>query len=190
LSQAHAAVKKSNTDLYRTPMPMIVPLVSELQKTRRKTILDPCEGDGRIREALSRIHRSNTVTGIDLYYDEWDGIDFLTYHVPHDIIAGNPPFSLKNDFIDHALGLARDVIFLLSMNTVSYNEFHRRFLDIPEYRGRILMTPKVIMNEQGTFKRGGTAAYAWFFWRNGNRTKDSWERYVDVSQLHKEENPC
>lgn len=180
MSESHAARKKSISDLYRTPIPAIPPVILALQHIRG-SFLDPCEGDGRIKNALRATGRS--VTGFDLNPDYGVSVDFLGYHKPHDCICGNPPFSLKKAFIDHSMGLSRYTAFLLAMTAVSYNEIQRDYLDIPEYLGRVLMTPKMIMDETGRFKPGGAYSYAWLFWDTECRTRGSWEYYIDVRRF-------
>jgi len=183
LSIAQAARKIGKTDLYRTPEKAIIPLYMILKNERGKNILDPCEGDGRIRRKLESIDPSNQVIGFDLFPDFGKPVDFLEHSERYDYIVGNPPFSVKNEFINHALEISRFVIFLLPMSVVSYNIFHREFLDRPEYVGRLLMTPKMFLNSEGTFKPGGTDSYAWFVWDNEHKSRGSVEHYFDLRKL-------
>jgi len=183
MSTAAAARKTSKGDLFRTPVECIEVLRMILENRQDVSILDPCEGDGRIKRAL--IAPTRSVIGIDLFPDYGVPVDFLTHQKHYDIIAGNPPFSLKTQFIDHALTLADTVIFLLPMSVCSYNLFHRKYLNRPEYVGRALMTPKLFFNSAGTWKPGGTESYAWFIWKNGNRTRGSYEYYFDLNKIRK-----
>lgn len=208
MSEAHGARKTGKTDLYRTPYKAIIPLRMALSGMRNKTILDPCEGDGRIRKELSLIDPSNKVIGIEKYPDEpyintlyqspfdlqeiglykdlsvrIQSRDFLSYNKPVDIVAGNPPFSLKKEFISHGLEIAEYTCMLLAMHALSYNEIQEDFTDIPEFLGKIVMRPKLMYSESGEWKPGGTTAYAWLFWKKGNRTRGSWEHYIDLRRL-------
>ena len=158
MSVASAARKIGKGDLYRTPYRAIIPLKMALSKVRDSKILDPCEGDGIIKNALRS--RTNSVIGFDLFPNHGVSVDFLKHSGKYDIISGNPPFSLKGDFIEHGLSISEYVIYILPMSVVSYNIFHRSFLDIPQYMGRILMTPKMFMNASGSFVPGGTDSYA------------------------------
>lgn len=175
--------KTSKGDLFRTPPECITLLKFLLKDYQHVSILDPCEGDGRIRRALQAPTRS--VTGFDLYPDYGVSVDFLQYKKRHNIIAGNPPFSLKKQFIHHSLTLSDLVVYLLPMAAVSYNDFHAECLAIPQYCGRVLMTPKLIFNEAGRWKPGGVTAYAWFFWHSQNNTSGSFEHYFDLRRLRK-----
>lgn len=181
MSIATAARKTSKTDLYRTPIEMIQVLKIIMSNVENSKILDPCEGDGRIKNMIRS--RTNSVIGFDLYTDNGVSVDFLKHDNQYDYIVGNPPFSLKNDFIKHGLEISDNVIFLLPMSVVSYNIFHREFLDRPEYVGRVLMTPKMFLNAAGSWKPGGTDSYAWFIWNRNNNTSGSWERYFDLRRL-------
>lgn len=183
MSIASASRKSSSSDLFRTPVEMLVPLVMATQNRKHVKILDPCEGDGRIKRALMAPSRS--VIGFDLEPDYGVSVDFLKHQGRYDMIIGNPPFSLKKEFITHALELAGTVIFLLPMSVVSYNEFHREFLDRPEYVGRILMTPKLFLNEAGTWKPGGINSYAWFFWDKSHSSRGSFEFYFDLRKVRR-----
>ncbi len=181
MSIAKAAAKTSKTDLYRTPYECIECLRQFLNPIKNISILDPCDGDGRIRNALRSQTRS--VVGFDLYPNHGVSVDFLKHNKHYNLIVGNPPFSLKNEFIRHSIEYSNYTIFLLPVSVVSYNIFHREFLNRPEYVGRILMTPKLFLNEGGTWKPGGTDSYAWFIWSKHNNTKESWERYFDLRKI-------
>lgn len=180
MAVGHGARKQSSSDLYRTPFPAIPPAVIALRNING-SFLDPCEGDGRIRNSLRA--RGRSVTGFDLDPDCGTPVDFLDYHKPHDCVCGNPPFSLKKEFIDHSMGLSRYTVFLLPMSAVSYNEIHSHYLDIPEFLGKFVMTPKMIMDDTGRFKPGGVYSYAWFFWDTKCRTRGSWEYYIDIRRF-------
>lgn len=189
MSTAQAARRKdggrrgeAKSDLYRSPHKAIVPVKMALSHVRNSRILDPCEGDGRIKNALRS--PTNSVIGFDKYPSHGVPVDFLQHKGQYDYIVGNPPFSLKGPFIDHSLELSRYVIYILPMGAVSYNYFHRNYLDRPEYMGRLLMTPKFFMNAAGTFIPGGTDSYAWFFWDRQCKKRGSFEYYFDLSKLN------
>lgn len=183
--------KKDGKDFYQTPCKATRALLSNITIAPTTTVLDPCEGAG----AISRVLTENNVayTGIDLFPILQTTIkhDFLTYTEKCPLIIGNPPYSKKNEFIEHALTIAKEVYFILPMQIVNYNHFHRTFLNREEYKGRILMTPKFFMsdtlsgNEQ--LVRGGVSSYAWFHWvvNDPNYITTSYEKYFDLDRMEK-----
>ena len=81
-----------------------------------------------------------------------------------DYIISNPPYSLKDEFIEHALKLSKNVFMLFPLQVINYIEFCEKWLDNDQYCGRILMYPKVILNPEGEYIQGGNTGYAWFHW--------------------------
>ena len=90
--------------------------------------------------------------------------DFLKVTKKYDYIISNPPYSLKDEFIEHALKIADHVFMLFPLQVLNYIEFCEKWLDNDLYCGRILMYPKVILNPEGEYIQGGNTGYAWFHW--------------------------
>lgn len=107
--------------------------------------------------------------------------DFLSVWRPFDIVASNPPYSLKDEFITHSLEIADDVFMLFPLQVLNYIEFCEEWLDTPKYMGRITMYPKVILNPQGEYIQGGNTGYAWFHWSNkALPSPNKYEYFVDI----------
>jgi hypothetical protein len=90
--------------------------------------------------------------------------DFLNLNRKYDYIISNPPYSLKDEFIEHALELSKHVFMLFPLQILNYIEVCEKWLDDDRYCGRILMYPKVILNAEGEYIQGGNTGYAWFHW--------------------------
>jgi hypothetical protein len=98
--------------------------------------------------------------------------DFFKVHTIFDFIISNPPYSLKDEFIEHALERAKDVFMLFPLQVLNYIEFCEKWLDNEVYCGKILMYPKVILNSEGEYIQGGNTGYAWFHWSKEHLSKD------------------
>ena len=181
--------RKDDRDFYQTPFPATRALIEFLNPPKDQVILDPCEGKGAITQILREYHLP--YKGIDLYpqLSSTEEQDFLHYEESYKLIIGNPPYYLKNDFIEKALTLAVDVWFILPMQVVNYNIFHREYLDREDYIGRLLLTPKFIMSEESGVevpRYGGISSYAWFHWSSSGSSKGSIEHYADIKNYIKQ----
>lgn len=175
--------KRNEKDFYQTNPLMVKVLLNWMNNTPLKSsILDPCCGKGVISEGLKT--RFKNVTAFDKFEGETK-IDFLEMNTNFDVIVMNPPYSDKYRFIDHARKLAESVFCLLPLNISNYNMFHREYEDIPEFLGKIVMAPKMFLNETTEFRAGGTASYAWYYWERENNTDYSKNWYDDLRKYQK-----
>lgn len=183
MSQADAQSRRDNkSDNYATPAPCIRALLDEISIHKENTILDPCSGGGIFQRTCKE--KGLEISG----YDILEGRDFLNEKGHYNLIIANPPYSQKNQFIKKALEVADRIYMILPMAVVNYNQFHREFLNINNYMGRYLMTPKFFMTDIETEnpKRGGISAYSWFYWQGnsqeGRRNNESFERYINLEK--------
>ena len=172
---------QNEKDFYQTHPLMVAALVWWFKETQDKTenlkVLDPCSGKNVIYRGLLK-HFINVTK-----FDKFSGFprrNFLTHNKKYDIIICNPPYSAKYKFINHARELATHVFVLLPLNISNYNMFHDNYQDIPEFVGKIVMTPKMFLSQSTEFKPGGTSAYAWYYWSSDNSTKGSREWYYNL----------
>lgn len=70
-------------------------------------ILEPCRGVGNFY---------NTFTQAKDWCEITEGKDFFTYHKKVDSIMTNPPWSQVRAFLNHAMCLANDIYFLITIN--------------------------------------------------------------------------
>lgn len=175
--------KRTEKDFFQTPEVCIEALI-RMNAFSNQSILDPCSGIGAIGNVFRR--RGIEILENDLYMQE-GGMDFLKEDFDKvDTIVCNPPYSKKNEFIDKALRVAKEIWMILPMQVVNYNTFHRNYLDNPFYHGRILMTPKFFMTDEyqvGLDKKGGVSSYAWFLWSSTGRGRDyTFEKYFNLEK--------
>lgn len=136
----------------------------------RGPIHEPACGNGAIAEIFT--FHGHRVIASDLYdhgYGE-AGRDFLaeTRLLAPNVIT-NPPYSLTDDFVRHAvrLGVRKMALFL----PVDYQAGTRRS-DIIEGMGlaRVhVLRNRVTLAPYGMVTRGGTINFAWFIWLQGYR---------------------
>jgi hypothetical protein len=144
-------------DLYETPEWCTRVLVPYLPKDTM--IWEPACGHLAITMALSKLGYKLCSTDIQM------GIDFLKSEILWDVIVTNPPYSLAEEFVRHALP-ARFVAMLLR------NEW-----DCAKTRNDLFKWPfskKIVLTSRPRWIKGSTGAprhnYAWYVW---DRTYDS-----------------
>jgi hypothetical protein len=91
-------------DRVMTPQHLAEYCVRELQPTGR--ILEPCRGSGVFWKALNK----------PLWCELDEGRDFLQWTEPVDWIITNPPWSQFRPFLGHAMTLAPNIAFLVTVN--------------------------------------------------------------------------
>jgi len=176
----------NKSDYYVTPWQCVQALIDSyfpFTMDRSISIFDPACGD----KVIGNVFRGNGFNNI-VEEDLLLGQDFLERNEEEkfDFVITNPPYSIKNKFIEKALKISKATIFILPANVINYNEFQEKYLDIKEYFGRVLMRPKFFMDDkkQNIPKLGGISAYAWFMWSNLEDLYSvySIEKYVDLRE--------
>lgn len=97
-------------DFYPTPKECVYSLLPELQIPRNACIWEPAAGTNAIVNALKEAGYYY-VFGTDIQ----SGVDFLDTNIGADWIITNPPFTLAEQFIRHALELKVPFAFLLKI---------------------------------------------------------------------------
>jgi len=177
-------------DFYQTPYCATRVLVDHLlnyeEIDKNISILDPCTGFQAISNIL-RKRFSNVV-----YYDkfiehsDYELTDFLETEEKYDCIIMNPPYSAKNEFIDHAKTLAKDVYAFLPVQVDNYISFNENYLDIFEYCDKIKCYPKMFLSEKQKYVQGGVTAYAWYHWRRDHKGFMKPEYFYDLRNYMEE----
>jgi hypothetical protein len=80
-------------DVWMTPPPIAADIVNHFKPTGR--ILDPCRGDGAFW---------NVMPGAE-WCEAREGRNFYDWNEPVDWIVSNPPYSIYDDFMTHAMRL-------------------------------------------------------------------------------------
>jgi hypothetical protein len=191
----HHPLAERGADLYETPAVAVEALLRVLPLPGGE-IWEPACGRGAIANVLrAHGHRVVCTDLIDYGVDSTAiyGVDFLQATVPPPgvtTILTNPPYSIANDFVAHALELCPNVMMLLRL---AFLESERRspILDgaglarVLAFRKRL---PMMHRNGWEGPKANSGMAFAWFQWDRGYRgatmtQRISWEDDRDAPVL-------
>lgn len=153
-------------------------------------ILEPSAGNGNIIRALRNRGFKNRIDAIELRETEKENLigladnteitDFLgldPWHSRYNVIIGNPPYSLAQQFIDKSLDLLTPggrLIFLLRTN---FLESKKRF----NWWQDKLPNGLYVLHQRPSFTGKGTDAtsYSWFIWEKA-AIKNEFKRYQEI----------
>jgi hypothetical protein len=93
-------------DVVQTPIEMARRIVDHFQPTGK--VLEPCRGKG---------HFLRHLPGAD-WCEIKEGKDFYDWTKPVDWIVTNPPWSQIRPFLGHAMSVADNIVFLMTVNHV------------------------------------------------------------------------
>ena len=188
-------LEERGVDLYETPAVAVEALLRVLPLPAG-AIWEPACGRGAIANVLrAHGHRVVCTDLVDYGADPAStyGVDFpKTTEVPPGVtsILTNPPYSIANEFVAHALELCPNVVMLLRL---AFLESERRspILDDAGLR-RVLAFRKRLpmMHRDGWEGRKASSgmAFAWFVWKRGYRSypitqRISWEDGRDAGPV-------
>jgi hypothetical protein len=148
-------------DFYATPLTSFTPLIPFLP---RVPTWEPAQGDGRLVRAM--VASGIEAVGSDLFpKDGSEPIDFLkTGGHDYPCIVTNPPFSLAQEFIQHALDHAEHVYMLLRLNFLGA-QCRREWWKQHEPNAIFVLSdrPKFCKNKHGKWSTDA-CEYGWFYW--------------------------
>lgn len=148
---------RNQFDYYPTPIEAIEALLDREEFLGQ--VLEPACGDGRIVEACQR--RKLNCIGTDIQ----QGQDFFELKNRPDCIITNPPYSEAEEFVLHALRLARKkVAMLLRLNFLGgierYEKIWRRF----PLKTMYVFSKRLNFGEDFL----PTESHAWFIWERNH----------------------
>lgn len=148
---------KVSSDDFQTPPHAINPLLPYLNLDW--VIWECAVGKGNLQCAL--MDRDFICYGTDILSSA--GQDFLQYEYPdYDCIVTNPPYSLKNEFLNRCYELCKPFALLLPLTTF---ETKRRQALFREHGVEVIFLPKRINFETPSGQGSGSwFATAWFTW--------------------------
>ena len=109
MSSTNRGAVRQEADFYATPEAAFHPLIPYLTHVP-KPIWEPASGDDRLVKWMNE--KAIFAQGNDLR----NGYDFLKDATRRETILTNPPFSLAQEFVDHAFSHSDHVFMLLRLN--------------------------------------------------------------------------
>jgi hypothetical protein len=151
-------------------------------------VLDPACGIGRICAAAYRAGLSATGTDLVLRGAGVRQADFLKWPPGQTVanIVSNPPFGIAEQFVAHALTVARGKVAMLLPSKWVQGDERSRWLETTPLRRVLFLTPRPSMPPGAVILAGnkpgnGRTDYAWFVWQQGYSGQPSigWIRRED-----------
>ena len=157
MSRQKAGERLNPTDFYATPPWCYENL--DIDWNIFETAHEPCRGDGRIQFFLEE------ECALPCTYSEiLEGKDFFEWTEGTDLILTNPPFSIAQEFIDHAITYSNTCIMLLRINFLGSIKRYSWWKEAPP-------TALHVLSKRPSFTGKGTDAteYAWYVWDKTER---------------------
>lgn len=154
-------MKMGSPDDFQTPPEALYPLLPFLNKDW--TIWECAAGEGNLVRELES--RGFEVVGSDIL----TGQNFLTWEPEHfDCIITNPPYKIKQDFLERCYALGKPFGLLLPLTTFETSKRQELF---KQYGVQVIMFDKRINFKTPTGKDGNDSkpwfSTAWFTWGLG-----------------------
>ncbi len=154
MSATNRGASRQPRDFYPTPEHAFKPLLECDALPFNTLYYEPAQGDGRLVRWLNESGR--WCEGSDLA----TGTDFLTVTARKEFIITNPPFSLAQEFVTHALALSDNVMMLLPLGFLGAQK--RRDWFVANEPSALF-----VLSKRPSFTGNGktyAADYAWFYW--------------------------
>ena len=155
-SNKQPPMRQGSSDDFQTPQIAINPLIPFLNKD--EVVWECASGNGNLTEAFFKEGFNVVATDIR------EGIDFLK-EIPEqkfDCIITNPPFSLKQEFLQRCYELGKPFALLLPLTTFETKKRQELF---KKYGLQVIFFDKRINFETPSGKGSGSwFATAWFTW--------------------------
>lgn len=190
MSATNRGSKRIESDYYATPRAAINSLLKNYDIAEPgDLILEPSAGNGAIIEAIRAFGYTNRIHAIEIREEERetllryaDSVSIKNYmdadpKQKFDVIIGNPPFSLAQEFIDKSLELLQPggrLVFLLRTN---FLESKKRF----EWWQDKTPNRLYVLSSRPSFTGKGTDAtsYSWFVWEK-SRTSTEFTKHQEI----------
>lgn len=170
-------IPRAKGDYYCTPVKFACKGVELLRPLiTPQYAVDPGAGTGVWGQALKAEHPDLCVCGVDIEYPTapgyqyWLSLDYLqcgrNFLGTPDLVIGNPPYALAEQFIRHSLDLVADGGFVLFLLRLAFLESKGRARGLfKEHPPRIVAT----CDERPVFygEKNGITAFAYFVWQKG-----------------------
>lgn len=168
----HSKTEREKNDFYATE-PKATELLLE-NESFNKNVLEPACGLGHISEVLKN-HGYN-VSSSDLIERGYGGTkDFFELDKFNGDIITNPPYTIGNEFVQHALDVVDDgakVAMFLKLQFLEGKARKKFFLKNPP-RTIYVSSSRLKCAKNGEFEKvkSSAVAYAWYVWEKGYKEK-------------------
>lgn len=170
---------RDSYDFYPTDPEFVESGLDLIPLDKPQLVLDPGAGMGVWGKAARYRWSQAWITGVELnpnvpgwrWYDHNIHGDFLTHcweaYPKFDVVIGNPPYSLAEEFVTQSLCLLRDGGYLVFLLRLAFLESLRRYAF---FRHQCPPARVVVCSDRPSFTGNGqtdSSAYAFFIWRKG-----------------------
>jgi hypothetical protein len=117
MNKTGTSIKRRGTanDVFFTPLPVAKRMIEMCDITPDMTVLDPCYGGGVFYENLPECKKE--------FCEITMGKDFFDETRRFDLIIGNPPYSIWNEWIEHTTSLTDKFCFIFGYMNFSSHRF-------------------------------------------------------------------
>lgn len=175
MSATNRGAVRREADFYETPPESVEALLRSYKAIEYgDKILEPSAGSGAIIQVLRSLGYDNDIDAVEIRPEETVNLyrsgatdvfieDYLKFSKrKYDLIIGNPPYSLAQEFIDKSLELLTPggrLVFLLRTN---FLESEKRF----NWWSDKIPSGLYVLHKRPSFTGKGTDAtsYSWFIW--------------------------
>ena len=171
----HTEKERETNDYYATD-PVAVKVLLEEGNVKLSPVVWECAcGEGHLSEELKKhgyiVHSTDL---IDRGYGA-GGVDFLQWQGTfHGDIITNPPYSMAEQFVRHALDIIDDgrKVFMFLKIQFLEGKSRRKLFDLKELKTVYVSSSRILCAKNAQFEAvkagGGSAvAYAWYEWEKG-----------------------
>lgn len=144
-----------NKDNLQSPPEVLLPLLPHINP--EWIVWEPTAGEGYLCKGLAQANI------ISIGTDILTGVDFLTTDIdfPYDAIVLNPPYSLKNEFLQRCFDLGKPFAMLLPIRALDSKVRHRLFT---KYGIQLLILPEPVAFLDIPSGKRVRVAVEWFCW--------------------------
>ena len=171
-------------DFYATPRWAVVAILEALCLPESCMVLEPSCGDGAVLDVFAEVRPDIEAWGMELSVSRsgearrrghtvvtGDFIDDVWMEpgqwAPISSVFGNPPYSLAQEFVEHALGVVvdgTDVTFLLRLGFLASKRRAHLYAPGSGFRRLDVLPRRPSFTPDG---KTDSSDYAWFTWRKG-----------------------
>lgn len=156
-------------------MSIVLPIVIPKRHKQPESILEPGAGKGAFLGPLRKRYPTAEISALDIEpsFGPWGKAnnsyehDFLKWSIQHDLIIGNPPYTLALAFVKKAIELSPVVIFLVRQGFLA-SQKRNAFFRMNQPSDVFIISHRPSFTPDG---QTDTADYCWVCWSD-DRPRD------------------